>query len=73
MNEGIIKKEVFVNFLSSKTPMGRMGTVDEVVATILFLASDMAHYINGETIIMDGGMTGYTQEGLLDFINKAKR
>jgi NAD(P)-dependent dehydrogenase (short-subunit alcohol dehydrogenase family) len=72
MNEGLIRKEVFVNFLSGKTPMGRMGTVDEVVGTVLFLASDMAHYINGETIIMDGGMTGYNPEGLLDFISKAK-
>ncbi len=72
MNEGLIKKEVFVNFLSSKTPIGRMGTVDELVSTILFLASDNAQYINGETIIMDGGMTGYSGEGLLDFIAKGK-
>ncbi|SEM53479.1 3-oxoacyl-[acyl-carrier protein] reductase [Syntrophus gentianae] len=72
MNEGLIKKEAFVNFLSGKTPIGRMGTVDEVVGTVLFLASDMAHYINGETIVMDGGMTGYTQEGLLDFFSKPR-
>jgi NAD(P)-dependent dehydrogenase (short-subunit alcohol dehydrogenase family) len=49
-----------------------MGTVDELVATILFLASDAAAYINGETIVMDGGMTGYTPEGLLDFMSKGK-
>ncbi len=72
MNEGLMRKEVFVNFLSGKTPIGRMGTIDEVVATVLFLASDKAHYINGTTITMDGGMTGYTHEGLLDFISKGK-
>jgi len=72
MNEGLIKKETFVNFLSGKTPIGRMGTVDELVSTVLFLASDNAQYINGETIIMDGGMTGYSGEGLLDFIAKGK-
>jgi NAD(P)-dependent dehydrogenase (short-subunit alcohol dehydrogenase family) len=72
MNEGLIRKEVFVNFLSGKTPIGRMGTIDEVIATVLFLASNSARYINGETIIMDGGMTGYDREGLLDFINKGK-
>jgi NAD(P)-dependent dehydrogenase (short-subunit alcohol dehydrogenase family) len=72
MNEGLIRKEVFVNFLSGKTPIGRMGTIDEVVSTVLFLASDSAQYINGETITMDGGMTGYTREGLFDFINKGK-
>jgi NAD(P)-dependent dehydrogenase (short-subunit alcohol dehydrogenase family) len=72
MNVGLILKEVFVNFLSSKTPIGRMGTVDELVSLILFLASPEAQYINGETITMDGGMTGFTQESLLDFISKGK-
>lgn len=72
MNEGLIRKEVFVNFLSGKTPIGRMGTVDELVSLILFLASPEAQYINGEIITMDGGMTGYTQESLLDFISKGK-
>jgi len=72
MNEGLIRKEVFVNFLSSRTPIGRMGTVDELVSLILFLASPEAQYINGEIITMDGGMTGYTQESFLDFISKGK-
>lgn len=72
MNEGLIRKDVFVNYLSGRTPIGRMGTVDELVATILFLSSDDAAYINGETIVMDGGMTGYTPEGLLDFMSKGK-
>jgi NAD(P)-dependent dehydrogenase (short-subunit alcohol dehydrogenase family) len=72
MNEGLIKKEAFVEFLSRKTPMGRMLTVTEFVSAMLFLASDEARYINGETIVMDGGMTGYTQEPLLDFISKGR-
>ncbi|HVN97072.1 MAG TPA: SDR family NAD(P)-dependent oxidoreductase [Syntrophorhabdaceae bacterium] len=73
MNQGLIKKEAFVNYLSGRTPVGRMGEVNEVVSTILFLASDEARYINGETIIMDGGMTGYTRETLLDFIAGGRR
>lgn len=72
MNEGLIRKEIFVNYLSGRTPIGRMGTVDEIVSCILFLASPEAQYINGETITMDGGMTGYAQEPLLDFISKGK-
>jgi len=72
MNEGLIRKDVFVNFLSKRTPIGRMGEVDELISLILFLASDNAKYINGETITLDGGMTGYTQEPLLDFIMKGK-
>lgn len=72
MNEGLIRKEIFVNYLSGRTPIGRMGTVDEIVSCILFLASPEAQYINGETITMDGGMTGYSPEPLLDFISKGK-
>ena len=72
MNEGLIKKEIFVDFLSKKTPMGRMMNVAEYISAILFLASEEAQYINGETIVMDGGMTGYTQEPLLDFISKGR-
>ncbi|HPP05887.1 MAG TPA: SDR family oxidoreductase [Syntrophorhabdaceae bacterium] len=72
MNEGLIRKEVFVNFLSKRTPVERMGEVDELIFLILFLASDGARYINGETITLDGGMTGYTREPLIDFIMKGR-
>jgi NAD(P)-dependent dehydrogenase (short-subunit alcohol dehydrogenase family) len=37
-----------------------------------FLAFDDAQYINGETITMDGGMTGYARETLLDLIGKGR-
>jgi 3-oxoacyl-[acyl-carrier protein] reductase len=72
MNEGLIRKQAFVDHLCAKTPLGRMGSLDEFVSSVLFLASDEAQYINGTTILMDGGMTGYTQEPLLDMIMKGK-
>jgi len=72
MNEGLVKKEIFVDYLSKRTPIGRMAKVEEFVSCILFLASEGAQYINGETITMDGGMTGYTPESLVDFITKGK-
>jgi NAD(P)-dependent dehydrogenase (short-subunit alcohol dehydrogenase family) len=37
-------------------PLGRMGKPREVAATIAFLSSDEAAYINGTTIVVDGGM-----------------
>jgi meso-butanediol dehydrogenase/(S,S)-butanediol dehydrogenase/diacetyl reductase len=37
-------------------PLGRMGKPQEVASTIAFLASDDATYINGSTIVVDGGM-----------------
>lgn len=68
MNEGLIRKQVFVDFLSKRTPAGRMAKVEEIVALALFLASEESRYISGETLVIDGGMTGYTPEPLVDFI-----
>ncbi|EQB12191.1 SDR family NAD(P)-dependent oxidoreductase [Sphingobium lactosutens] len=41
----------------SGTPLGRIGEPDDVAGAALFLASDMARYITGQTIIVDGGAT----------------
>ena len=38
-------------------PKGRLGTPTEVANTMLFLASDEASYITGQTIVVDGGST----------------
>lgn len=37
-------------------PVGRLATVDEIAAAAVFLASDAAGYITGQTINMNGGM-----------------
>lgn len=38
-------------------PLGRMGKPHEIAGTIAFLFSDDATYVNGATIVVDGGMT----------------
>jgi NAD(P)-dependent dehydrogenase (short-subunit alcohol dehydrogenase family) len=38
-----------------RVPLGRMGTVAEVVAVVLFLASDDASYVSGSEFVVDGG------------------
>ena len=38
-------------------PMRRYGKVEEIAATIAFLASDGAAYITGQNIRVDGGLT----------------
>ena len=40
-----------------RTPVGRMGTADEIGGLCTFLASDAASYLNGTTIWADGGGT----------------
>ena len=42
--------------LMSKIPMNRFGTGDDISNTILYLSSDYASYITGETIHVNGGM-----------------
>ena len=48
--------EEFKKVLISKIPSGKLGTSDDVSNCVLFLASDMSNYINGETIHVNGGM-----------------
>ena len=38
-------------------PAGRLGMVDEIAATVSFLLSDGAAYINGQNIAVDGGLS----------------
>lgn len=44
-----------VNALKQAIPLGDFGTVEDVAYAALFLASDEAKYITGETIVVDGG------------------
>jgi len=46
----------FKKILISKIPSGQLGTGEDVSNCVAFLASDMARYINGETIHVNGGM-----------------
>jgi NAD(P)-dependent dehydrogenase (short-subunit alcohol dehydrogenase family) len=39
------------------TPAGRRGTLGEVAAAALFLASEAAAYVTGQTLVVDGGWT----------------
>ena len=63
VSPGFIKTEMtdkinddFKKILLSKIPSGTLGTGEDVSNCVAFLASDMASYINGETIHVNGGM-----------------
>lgn len=47
----------FVDNYCKLTPMGRMGKPEDVVGSVLFLASDMSRYITGLNLICDGGFS----------------
>jgi cyclopentanol dehydrogenase len=38
-----------------RVPLGRLGTVDEVVTLVLYLASDDSSYVSGSEMVIDGG------------------
>jgi len=38
-----------------RVPLGRMGTVDEIVKAVVYLASDDASYVTGAELVIDGG------------------
>jgi NAD(P)-dependent dehydrogenase (short-subunit alcohol dehydrogenase family) len=40
----------------ARIPMGRLGEVDELAAAVVFLLSDLARYITGQTIDVNGGL-----------------
>lgn len=48
--------EDITNKMLARIPVGRLGSVKEIAATVAFLASPSAAYITGETIHVNGGM-----------------
>lgn len=41
--------------IEAATPLGRIGTADEVADVIVFLCSDLARYVTGQNVVVDGG------------------
>ena len=58
--------EDYVNAMTASVPLRRLGTVDEIGYAALFLASDEAAYITGQTIVVDGGQILPESLGALD-------
>lgn len=52
-------------YLTSKIPMGKLGTGEDVSNCVAFLSSDQASYITGETIHVNGGMYMAWQNSLI--------
>jgi NAD(P)-dependent dehydrogenase (short-subunit alcohol dehydrogenase family) len=55
--ERTLDDPAYTNVWSRITPMGRPATVTDIAGTALFLVSDKAKHITGQTLIVDGGWT----------------
>ncbi len=63
ISPGFIKSDMtdkiddkFKEVIISKIPSARLGEPEDIANAVVFLASDQANYINGETIHVNGGM-----------------
>ena len=54
---GLLADEEELKEMASLIPAGKIGIPEDIAYTMLFLASDQASYITGQTIIVDGGST----------------
>lgn len=49
--------EEYLSKMAESVPLKRLGTPDDIAQAVLFLASEKADYITGQTIVVDGGQT----------------
>jgi glucose 1-dehydrogenase len=57
MNAHLLADAAYERAAIDGTPAGRIGEVDDITGAVLFLASSAAGYVNGATLVVDGGMT----------------
>jgi gluconate 5-dehydrogenase len=43
--------------VTSRTPAGRWGNVEDLVGGLVYLASPASNFVNGQVLYVDGGMT----------------
>jgi NAD(P)-dependent dehydrogenase (short-subunit alcohol dehydrogenase family) len=53
----IVQSDELRGHVVSRTPLGRHAQPDEIAGAALYLASDASSYVNGHTLVVDGGMT----------------
>jgi NAD(P)-dependent dehydrogenase (short-subunit alcohol dehydrogenase family) len=57
MIDRVITQGITPEKLASMVPMGRVGQAEEIAETVVFLCSDAASYITGQSLVVDGGYT----------------
>ncbi len=59
LTEKLLENEQYVQEIKDRTPMGRIGKLEELAGSAVFLGSEASNYITGQTLFVDGGMTVY--------------
>jgi NAD(P)-dependent dehydrogenase (short-subunit alcohol dehydrogenase family) len=56
MSEGLFRLPGALDPVIAATPLGRIGTAEEVADAVVFLLSDQARFITGQDLVVDGGL-----------------
>lgn len=57
LTQSLVDDEEFTTWVNGRSPAGRWGNVEELGGSAVFLCSNAASFINGQTLFVDGGMT----------------
>ncbi len=57
LTRALVENEEFTQWVTTRTPAGRWGKVEDLVGALVFLASPASNFVNGQTLFVDGGMT----------------
>jgi len=55
MNEEYFRSPEYERAMIEATPAGRVGVVEDIAPTVVFLASEAARYVYGVSLLVDGG------------------
>jgi L-rhamnose 1-dehydrogenase len=56
LNQDDLSSPAKLAYMKGRIPLGRLGTPEDVADAVVFLASDMARYITGASLLVDGGL-----------------
>lgn len=56
LTSALVADETFSAWVRGRTPAGRWGQVQDLVGTLIYLASDASTFVNGQVVYVDGGM-----------------
>ncbi|MGA1799087.1 SDR family NAD(P)-dependent oxidoreductase [Sphingomonas sp. 4RDLI-65] len=56
INKDDLADEAKRSYMEKRIPLGRLGKPDDLVGPTVFLASDLAQYVTGASLLVDGGM-----------------
>jgi gluconate 5-dehydrogenase len=57
LTRALVDDEAFSSWVRTRTPAGRWGEIEDLMGTLIYLASPASNFVNGQVIFVDGGMT----------------